>query len=89
MPPLSSCSHAEETLSKFVARGPHPVGIATADWAHPDTPERRLVTDIWYPAEAGSAGPPADHPLADLAGQLDQLHNLNDAARCLLRRNGR
>lgn len=53
----------EESLSHFAARGPHPVGITTAQWTHPDNPERRLVTDIWYPAAAGSDGPRANHPL--------------------------
>lgn len=50
-------------MLRFAARGPHPVGIATALWAHPDTPERQLATDIWYPAKAGSEGPHAEHPL--------------------------
>ncbi len=50
-------------MLRFAARGPHPVGIATALWAHPDTPERQLATDIWYPAKAGSEGPRAEHPL--------------------------
>lgn len=53
----------EDSLTKFAARGPHPVGIVTVQWAHVDNPERRLVTDIWYPAEPSSAGVPADHPL--------------------------
>jgi len=55
MPPAS--------LKPFAARGPHPVGIASAHWSHPDRPERRLATDIWYPAAPGSEGPVASHPL--------------------------
>ncbi len=54
---------SNEPLKGFAARGPHPVGLATAQWSHPDQPERNLVTDIWYPAAAGSKGPPASHPL--------------------------
>jgi predicted dienelactone hydrolase len=53
----------EQDVVKFAARGPYAVGITTMHWAHPDSPGRRLATDIWYPAEAGSEGPPANHPL--------------------------
>jgi predicted dienelactone hydrolase len=46
----------------FAQRGPHTVGVRTAVIAHPDEPERRLATDLWYPALPGTAGSTADHP---------------------------
>jgi predicted dienelactone hydrolase len=63
MSPAPIVSKPEQLLLKFAARGPHPVGVATVQCAHPDNPDRRLATDVWYPAQAGSEGPQADHPL--------------------------
>lgn len=48
--------------------GPHPVGTAVVEWAdrargEPATADRRdhrfVVAQLWYPAAAGSTGPPA------------------------------
>ena len=37
-------------LRSYLARGPHPVGVATLDIRDPEKPQRRLLTDVWYPA---------------------------------------
>ena len=69
-------SHQSLLLRDCVSRGPHPVGVATLDVPDPAEPQRRLLTDVWYPAlptrfESALA---ANHP-------MNQPHDArNDAA---------
>jgi hypothetical protein len=59
-------------FSAAAERGPHPVGDATLELGDPRNPERVLPVDVWYPAAAHSAAPPADHPLGcEHAAQQD------------------
>lgn len=46
----------------YAARGPHPVGVRTVELRDPSDPDRRLTTDLWYPAAADADGPEAEHP---------------------------
>lgn len=39
----------------------------------PDRPGRELPTDIWYPAQAGSSGDPAEHPFGRPHAAVDNL----------------
>ena len=47
-------SGSQDRLLDFVARGPHPVGVATTEVA--DGAGRTLPTDIWYPADPSLSG---------------------------------
>jgi len=69
-------NRADLSLRDFTQRGPHPVGVATLDLQDPERPQRRLLTDVWYPAHPGSfeGSKPASHP-------INQPHDArNDAA---------
>jgi predicted dienelactone hydrolase len=64
------------SLRDFLPRGPHPVGVATLDVPDPAQPQRRLLTDVWYPADPArfEGALPASHP-------MNQTHEArNDAA---------
>jgi predicted dienelactone hydrolase len=63
-------------LRDYLARGPHPVGVATLDLPDPEQPQRRLLTDVWYPALPSrfERATQANHP-------MNQTHDArNDAA---------
>jgi predicted dienelactone hydrolase len=64
------------SLRDFLQRGPHPVGVATLDVPDPAQTQRRLLTDVWYPAEPSrfETAVAANHP-------MNQTHDArNDAA---------
>ncbi len=60
LPPLGArrCDGLDPMLtSDPTVRGPHPVGVRTLTVTDPLRPDRPLVTEVWYPAAAGSTGP--------------------------------
>ena len=63
-------------LAEYAHRGPYRAGVVTLDLRDPEQPERRLPTDVWYPAEATGF---EDHPSA--SHPIRQPHEARDAAR--------
>jgi dienelactone hydrolase len=52
-------------LADYAQPGPYRAGVVTLDLCDPEQPERRLPTDVWYPAEASGFDryPRASHPI--------------------------
>jgi dienelactone hydrolase len=62
-------------LAEYSQPGPYRAGVVTLDLRDPEQPERRLPTDVWYPAEVSGFDryPWASHPMR-------QHHEARDAA---------
>ncbi len=63
-------------LAHYAKRGPYPVGVTTLDLHDREQPQRRLPTDVWYPAETRGfeEHAPASHP-------IQQPHEAREEAR--------
>lgn len=88
---------ARATTDAFLAPGPFGVGERTLilvdtsrptppHGSDPGSPQRPLVTEVWYPTAPGGPTPLRDTPVAVVTAFFESTLGRSRAARCFLRR---